>query len=147
MGPNLLRRALICLAVTLTVGCQAIGQSSNVVRFSGNLSGAQQVPAVVTDGKGTIEATFDKATNILKWKVVHSGLSGPARAAHFHGNADPGQVVGVVLGFKSAESPIEGEATLTPEQASNLLAGKWYVNVHTAKNPGGEIRAHMVPMN
>lgn len=122
-------------------------QSSNIVKFSATLDGLQQVPAVVTDGKGTIEATFDKTNNLLKWKVVYAGLSGPARAAHFHGNAAPGQNAGVVLGFKSAESPIEGEATVTSEQATNLLSGKWYVNVHTAKNPGGEIRAHMMPKN
>ena len=42
-------------------------------------------------------------------------------------------------------SPITGTATLTPAQAADLAAGKWYVNLHTAANPGGEIRGQ-VPM-
>ena len=43
-----------------------------------------------------------------------------------------------------AESPIEGEAILTPNQAQEFTAGRWYVNVHTAKNPDGEIRGQVV---
>ncbi|MDB5424047.1 MAG: hypothetical protein JWQ29_1463, partial [Phenylobacterium sp.] len=37
-------------------------------------------------------------------------------------------------------SPIKGTATLTDAQIADLNAGKWYFNVHTAANPGGEIR-------
>ena len=40
-------------------------------------------------------------------------------------------------------SPIKGEATLTPEQATDLQAGKWYFNIHTAANKGGEIRGQV----
>ncbi len=34
-------------------------------------------------------------------------------------------------------SPLEGSATLTDAQAADMMAGKWYVNVHTAANKGG----------
>jgi hypothetical protein len=40
----------------------------------------------------------------------------------------------------SLDSPIKGTATLTAAQSADLLAGKWYVNLHTAANGGGEIR-------
>ena len=40
-------------------------------------------------------------------------------------------------------SPIKGKATLTPAQVADLMAGRYYVNLHTAKNPGGEIRAQL----
>ena len=43
----------------------------------------------------------------------------------------------------SAASPIKGEATLTDAQAADLLAGRWYVNVHTRAHPGGEIRGQV----
>jgi len=79
-----------------------------------------------------VDATLDTESNELKWKVVYSGLTGPGGAAHFHGPAEPGQNAGAVLGFKgSVESPITGDATITPEQANDLLSGKWYVNIHT----------------
>jgi hypothetical protein len=39
-----------------------------------------------------------------------------------------------------AENAIKGQATLTPEQARDFAAGKWYVNLHTQAHPGGEIR-------
>ena len=41
-------------------------------------------------------------------------------------------------------SPIKGEATLTDAQAADLVAGKYYINIHTAANPGGEIRGQVV---
>jgi hypothetical protein len=64
--------------------------------------------------------------------------------AHFHGPAPVGVNAGVIVPVKgSVASPIRGEATLTPEQSADLLAGKWYFNVHTAANPGGEIRGQV----
>lgn len=146
--PNLFTRRIVgaLIIAAFTASC-AMMQSGNLVRLGGKLSGANEVPPASTDGTGLLEATLNKETNLLKWKITHSGLSGPARAAHFHGPATASQNAGVVLGFKSADSPIEGEATLTPAQAADLLAGKWYVNVHSAKFPGGEIRAQVMPSN
>ena len=42
-----------------------------------------------------------------------------------------------------ATSPAEGSATLTDAQEADLVGGKYYVNVHTAANPGGEIRGQV----
>jgi CHRD domain len=41
------------------------------------------------------------------------------------------------------DSPIKGSAVLTATQAADLLAGKWYVNLHTAINLAGEIRGQV----
>ena len=82
---------------------------------------------------------------MLTWKLSYSGLTGPATAAHFHGPAVAGSNAGVVIPFASPASPIEGQATLTAAQAADLLAGKWYANVHTAANKGGEIRGQVTP--
>ncbi|MGN6102228.1 MAG: CHRD domain-containing protein [Devosia sp.] len=38
---------------------------------------------------------------------------------------------------------MKGHATLTAAQVADLEAGKWYFNVHTAKNPNGEIRGQV----
>jgi hypothetical protein len=133
-------------AALLTLAAYAtITYAADVVILNGNFSAA---PDTASLGTGTVEATLDTQSNELRWKVVYSGLTGPAGAAHFHGPAEAGQDAGVVLGFKgSVESPITGAATIAPEQAIELLNGKWYVNIHTKAHPGGEIRAQLVPAN
>ena len=87
---------------------------------------------------------FDRDTRLLRWKVSYTGLSGPATAAHFHGPAAVGANAGVALAWpQPITSPMEGRATLTSAQAADLLAGRWYANIHTAAYPGGEVRGQM----
>lgn len=144
---NALIKRFLVVAVFAFASCASVADTS-IVTLTGKLSGANEVPPNASSGTGTVEATLNKETNELKWTVVYTGLTGPAGAGHFHGPALPGQNAGVVLGFKgSVESPITGEATITPAQSTDVLAGKWYVNLHTKSNPGGEIRAQVMPTN
>ena len=104
------------------------------------LSGTSEVPSVMSAGAGTLVVTLNPSTNMLNWTMTYSGLSGPVTGAHFHGPAMAGQNAGVIVPVTgSLASPITGTATFTPAQAADLAAGKWYVNLHTAANPGGEI--------
>lgn len=98
---------------------------------------------ITSTGKGTGSFTYDPATHTLTYNVTYEGLTGPASAAHIHGPADPGANAGPVIPFPAAASPITGTATLTDAQAAELAAGKYYVNVHTAANRGGEIRGQI----
>ena len=130
---------------TLALGAAvAYAGSAFADKMKATLDGAAEVPPVTTAGKGTADVDFDPATKKLSWKLTHSGLSGPATAAHFHGPAEPGKNAGVAVAIpNAASSPVEGSATLTDAQAADLAAGKYYVNVHTAANPGGEIRGQV----
>ncbi len=122
----------------------AIGSSKSAT-FHGVMDGASEVPPKVTDGKGDATATLDPATKVLTYHITYTGLGGPATAAHFHGPAAVGVNAGVVIPFKApVTSPIDGTVTLTDAQIADLTAGKWYANVHTAANPGGEIRGQML---
>jgi hypothetical protein len=111
--------------------------------FHGTLSGAAEVPPVTGAGSGTAAVNFDPATKQITYNVTYSGLSGPAAAAHIHCGAAAGANAGVAVPFTNAASPITGNATLTDAQAADLVAGKCYVNVHTAANKGGELRAQL----
>jgi len=113
-------------------------------KLKATLGSASEVPANTSAGKGTADIDYDAASKKLTWKLTYSGLSGPATAAHFHGPAEAGKNAGVAVAIPGATaSPAEGSATLTDAQAADLLAGKYYVNVHTAANPGGEIRGQV----
>ena len=119
---------------------------ADMLNLGATLSGAAEVPPNTSAGMGQLQAEFDKATRTLRYTLRYSGLSGPVKAAHFHGPAEAGKNAGVALGINNAgESPVQGTAVLTADQAADLLAGKWYVNVHTTANPGGEVRGQVSP--
>ena len=135
----------VLLTSLLALGaCNMSPMASNVSTLTARLSGANEVPAANSNGSGTLSANLDKATSVLSWTVTYSGLSGPATAGHFHGPAKMGQNAGVALPFAgNLESPIRGTATLTAAQMDAVMNGNWYVNLHTAANPGGEIRGQV----
>jgi len=113
-------------------------------KMKATLDGKTEVPPNASAGTGTADIDYDPASKKLSWKVTYSGLSGPATAAHFHGPAEAGKNAGVAVAIPNAtSSPAEGSATLTEAQAADLVAGKYYVNIHTAANPGGEIRGQV----
>ncbi|WP_369726507.1 CHRD domain-containing protein [Bradyrhizobium sp. LLZ17] len=118
--------------------------SAEVVKLQADLKGGNEVPPNSSSGSGKAEATYDTETKILSYTVTYAGLTGPAMGAHFHGPVEAGKNGGIVLPFKTVQSPIQGSATLTDNQATDLLAGKWYANIHTAMNPGGELRGQML---
>ena len=94
--------------------------------------------------KGDATVTYDTASKQVTWRITYSGLSGNPTAAHFHGPAQPGANAGVAVPIPNvAASPAQGSATLTDAQAADLLAGRYYVNIHTAANPAGEIRGQV----
>ena len=118
-------------------------------KFETQLSGQNQVPAVDTQGTGTADFRYNPTTHKLTWSISYSGLSGPVTAAHIHSGASGAN--GKVLvpltkkGSMDNASPIKGSATLTEDQAKELMSGNTYVNVHTADHKGGEIRGQISP--
>jgi hypothetical protein len=135
--------ATVMLALVGSASLVAAARAESIV-LKADLSGSNEVPPNSSPATGKAEATLDTATRNLTYTVTFAGLSGPALGAHFHGPIEAGKNAGIVLPFKTVQSPIEGTATLTENQAADLLAGKWYANVHTAANPGGELRGQMM---
>jgi hypothetical protein len=133
------------MLAVLTLGAAfAFAGPAFAEKMKATLDGKSEVPPNASAGTGTADIDYDAATKKLTWKVTYSGLSGPATAAHFHGPAEAGKNAGVEVAIPNAgSSPVSGSATLTDAQAADLMAGKLYVNVHTAANPGGEIRGQV----
>ncbi len=110
-------------------------------------------------------ASLDTDTGAFAWLATFEGTTGPVGAAHFHGPAPAGVATGIQIeigtaisvfnsaaedvvvilsGVGATDGTFMGTATLDATQMADLLAGLWYVNLHTALNPGGELRAQML---
>jgi hypothetical protein len=136
-----MKTTMLAFAALLALAPAAFAATEN---FSADLGAASEVPANDSKGAGTLTATYDTTSKKLTYTVSYKDLSGPATMAHFHGPADVTANAPVVVPAKDAANPIKGEATLTDAQAADLQAGKWYFNVHTEKNKGGEIRGQVM---
>ena len=133
------------LTILILVGISSsLSAHAETITLKGELKGTNEVPPNNSPASGQATATLDSATKTLTWSITFKDLTGPAVAAHCHGPGEPGKNAGIVLPFKSAQSPIEGTAVLSDAQVADLVAGKWYANIHTAANPGGELRGQMV---
>lgn len=142
MKTTILRSSLAALACIAVLAFASPSMAANV-NLKADLKGASEVPPVDSKGTGSVTATFDTASKKLSWKGSVTGLSGPATAAHFH-SGEAGKNGGVVVPIAGADrGSFEGSATLTDAQAEELMAGRWYVNVHTAANKGGELRGQV----
>jgi hypothetical protein len=115
----------LCTGV-LAIGCLTDAAVITIGPFP--IDGSQEVPAVAASGSGTGFVTYDTTM-------------------HFHGAANPGQNAGVQLNIGAISglvSPSVGKITIPVGQAADLQNGLWYVNLHTAANPGGELRGQVV---
>jgi hypothetical protein len=119
---------------------------AEVVHFTAKLDGASETPPNDSKGVGEAQITLDTTAHKISWKVTYSGLTGPATMAHIHGPAAIGVAAPVVIPLPPPlGSPIKGSADITDGQIGDLRANLWYVNIHTAAHPAGEIRGQLGP--
>jgi Cu/Zn superoxide dismutase len=145
MRQNLSLTAAVLLAGGgILAGCATHSDSKT---FHTALTNAQEVPPTQGSGNGMADVTLNTATKQVSWKVSYGGLTSDATAAHIHGPAAPGTNAGIVVNLapNGVKNPLEGSATLTDAQIADLMSGKYYVNVHTTQNKGGEIRGQLNP--
>lgn len=116
-----------------------------VLNWTASLDSSQEVPSNLSTGTGSATGTIDTVSLLLSWDIQWSGLTGPAIAMHFH-IAPVGANGGVAVNIGSISGlspPSIGSATITSLQFDELMAGNFYINIHTAANPGGEIRGQV----
>ncbi|MBC8083574.1 MAG: CHRD domain-containing protein, partial [Hymenobacter sp.] len=116
--------------------------------LSARLDGSQEVPAVTTPARGVASFTLNPTRDTLFINASFNGLSGPITMAHFH-NGQPGVAGPVVIDLfrfvrgSQLRGFLTGPTNLTPARVRALLTGRYYLNIHTAANPGGEIRGQV----
>jgi CHRD domain len=95
--------------------------------------------------KGTFSATVTRTgTNgVITWRLTFSKLSGRAIAAHIHSGARGKAGPVIVPLCAPCRSGARGRATVSASVLNALESGASYVNVHTKKNPAGEIRGQL----
>jgi hypothetical protein len=136
--------SVFALSVALAAVSLAQAKTPRPVKFSAALNVGQERPhptGAKLGAAGRFTATLNGTT--LTWRLTFSHLSGPATAAHIHMGARgvSGPVLIPLCG--SCTSPVTGATPVTAGQIADLKARKLYVNVHTSRNPGGEIRGQI----
>lgn len=140
--------------------------------FLANLSGANENPPAASPGGGTALVLFDPAFQTMTVRATFSGLTAPTTDSHIHCCTVPALNAGVAVGFRPAGFPLgvtqsqfsanfdlTSAATYNPPfvvanggtAASARTAlingtqgGLAYVNIHSTRFPGGEIRGQLV---
>ena len=155
------RMKLTVLSVFILTGlfltsCEQEDPASHDFFVGSNLpmNGAQETPAVTTAASGTLNATYSKVTKTLTYNFTWTGLSGPVTAGHIHGTGEMGIAAGVLQGFPGIPHATNWAAsgsysgTLFADgvriKEEDIIAGRYYVNLHTALRPAGEIRGQIL---
>jgi CHRD domain len=130
-------------APTTTTAPAKVAAPAKALTVSATLTPAQEVPKPT----GKLSATSGSFTGTmtpsgkLTYTLTFKGLSGPATASHLH-KGKPGTSGPVVVPLcpPGCTSPLKGTKTVSKSFLAAMKGGDAYVNVHTKKNPGGEIR-------
>ncbi len=137
---------LIVCAFVLIVGTISAPSQASIITLTASIDGAQANAGLGTGSLGTGLANmfYDDVSNAFSWDISWSGLTGVVTVAHFHGAALPDQNAGVEVPISTLFNPTSGSTFISAAQAADLLAGLWYVNIHSDFSPGGEIRGQVI---
>ena len=123
------------------------GGELTALPFSAALSGANEVPAVVSDASGVATIQYNVKTHELSYEITVADIENIV-AAHIH-RGPVGQNGPVAYGLYDGSTlfdpanPISDVITLSDEDQALLMNGGLYVNVHTTASPGGAIRGQI----
>ncbi|QEC52045.1 CHRD domain-containing protein [Anseongella ginsenosidimutans] len=142
--------SLLCACVLVLPACEDeedAPEEKVTVEASATLNAEQETDDVTSPGTGTFTGTYNKNTGEFTFTLNWTNLTGPPTMMHFHGPAGPGTNASVKIGITGfpadAAGSVSGTVTVEEGDRADLLAGKWYVNIHTEAYPPGEIRGQV----
>lgn len=142
-------RARVLLSVIAAV-CLAAGMGqATMLQFDAYLDGLQETPPVATPGSGTGTLMLDDTNGNWTMTGTFQDLIGTSNNAHIHGPATvgvgpAGVIAPLTFDFGVTSGNYSGAGTFTAPQMADLIAGLYYVNIHTSFRPGGEIRGQLL---
>ena len=156
-------RSLAALAVVCAFALASAANAATV-NFTATLDGASERPDPVdtpATGTATAQLNGDAGLWVLTYEITYEGLSGPATVGHIHDAINPeptppftDRFGAPVHDLDSLESPIQGDWSytdlaqpLTDAHVENLLAGRFYINIHSDLYPNGEIRGQLLAVD
>ena len=136
--------AALAVVAFVLAGAASGARHMSTMSFAATLNAGQEIPhpsGTQSGASGKFTATVNGST--IKWTLTFSHLTGAASAAHIHAGKKgvAGPVLIALCGPCTAHE--SGTGTITSAQVKKLQSGGTYVNVHTAKNAGGEIRGQV----
>ena len=157
----LVASALLMGAIVVSATALACGSDNNTtavpkdVTFSTTMNGAGEFPAKNVAGTGTATIVKSATGGTYTYTINYTGMSGPLTGAHIHGPATTGVNANVIVPFNTTGAGASGTLTgtfattntptITNDSLDALMrTGNAYVNLHTAANPGGEIRGQLL---
>ena len=150
MKTRLLNYAPLLLLMAIVLGsCKKSSTmpASTTITFNATLTGASETPANASTATGSATFTYNTITYVLSGSVTFAGITATAAHIHYATAGVAGPVV-FPLGTAPLTSPINFTSSpLTTTQIAELLANQFYVNIHSAAHPGGEIRGQLLQAN
>ena len=138
---------LMALSATALLVIAPVAWADEIVKFKAELAGANEVPPSGSPGSGHADVTYDRTTHALSWTISYSGLGSNVIMVHFHGPALPTDhtapvQVWIASGF-GVQSPLRNWTIIAPYQEGDLLAGRWFIRIHTTAHPQGALRGQL----
>ena len=170
-----MNRTALALTIAASLSLPAANANANIIVFSGNLTGTQEVPPNASPGTGLATITIDDVTHTMQVDVAWANLLSPTTIAHIHCCAAPGATaipatgvptfpgfpVGTTSGTFNALFDLDDAGMINPAFVTanggttatafdafltGMLAGNAYFNIHTQQFPAGEIRGQLAPV-
>ena len=143
---HFIRLTIIILAVSIAGAANA-----TIWVFNDLVDATQVVPPTGSPAVGTAVGTYDEATNMLVINVAVNGFGYAPNAAHIHGPALPGSNTGVLFNLGVGGTAVNytnpnTNWTMPGAYEIDFLNGLYYVQIHTAFNPGGAVRGQLNPV-
>lgn len=126
----------------------SVAAAASAVTWTVPLSGAEEVPPVITAATGEAKVKFNPNTNFIKITGSYENLSSPVTVGHLHGLSAPGFTSSPIIHFMlsgGTSGTFMGEGFLTDPQEVGFFNGLTYVNIHSQNFGPGEIRGQVVP--